>query len=139
MENCKYKCSLYLFAYFISALVGIAFGLLLGFGLIPISIIAIQGLIAIAALIFLTVLLSKLTTCITPKCYNYSPLCIIRHLAIESALAVVFGIIALVLFGSLIAVSVFIGLAVAAFTATLISSVAAIFSYDGYRGYKEID
>ena len=64
------------------------------------------------------------------RCPLDTPLCILKHLAVEAALTVIFGLLTLTFGGVLIAAAIFLGLTVAAFVATVISVVAAQFTND---------
>lgn len=129
MQNCKYKCSFYFIAYFISIIVGTATGLLFGFGIIPFLTFVISGVIAFAALALLTLLFARVNyNC--DRCPGDTPLCILKHLAVEAALTVVFGLLTLIFGGFLIAAAIFLGLTAAALIATIISVVATVFNND---------
>ena len=129
MQNCKNKCSFYFIAYFISIIAGTTAGLLYGFGVIPFLTTVILGIIAFAALALLTLLFSRINgNC--DRCPFDTPLCILKHLAVDAALTVIFGVLTLTFSGVLIAAAIFLGLTVAAFVATIISVVATQFSND---------
>lgn len=129
MQNCKNRCNFYCIVYFISIIAGVAIGLLYGFGIIPLLIDVVAGMAAFAALAILAVAFAKAGEC-CDRCPFGTPGCILKHLAIQAILTVTFGLLTLAFAGVLIATAIFLGLTVAAFTATLISLVAIIFTGD---------
>lgn len=135
MENCKFgcrsKCSFYVFAYFVSLLAGTAIALLYGFGIIPFLTVGIAGVIAIATLVFLTAMGTKILTC-GEVCTEP---CILRNLTVTALLTIIFGLLSLVFGGILIVAAIFLGLAVAVFVATLISAAAVVFYADTENSY----
>ena len=129
MQNCKNKCSFYFIAYFISIIAGTAAGLLFGFGIIPFLTTAITGVIAFAALTLITLLFNGLNdNC--DSCPFGTPKCVLKHLAVQAALTVIFGLLTLTFGGVLVADAIFLGLTVAAFVATIVSVVATAFLND---------
>ncbi len=127
MQNCKNKCNFYCIVYFIGIIAGVAIGLLYGFGIIPLLTNVVAGMAAFGALTLLAVAITKTAEC-CDRCPICTPHCILKHIAIEAILTVVFGLLTLAFSTVLIAAAIFLGLTVAAFTATLISLVATTFN-----------
>lgn len=127
MEDCRFRCSFYVFAYFFSAIVAIVVGILAFFGILPIALIAVATLI-IATLIFLVSLFAKLNACCGEAYRCHLPCCVLRHLAIESVIAIVFGILTLALLGTGPFAAIPLTIAVFAFLAALGSAIAVLFN-----------